>query len=154
MHIRTNVIGFDVEGEDKNQLMAIAKNGDGKYFAAKNELDLENALAKHKELVREFDYKISNVSMRLEDMGRFGEKYFNCMMKLKEEESRIMLDLYAYNDDEEDEDRVVSKSCAPFIEKRYYKERYNKMEFDLNMKFDDVMADWKKSNAFNKKDNK
>ncbi len=154
LHIRTNVIGFDVEGEDKNQLMAIAKNGDGDYFSAKNKVDLENALEKHKELIREFDYKISNVSMRLEDMGKFGEKYFDCMMRLKEEESRIVLDLYAYNEDDDEEDRVVSKSCTSYIENKYYKERYNKTEFNLNMKFDDVMADWKKTNALDKQNNK
>ena len=153
LHVYTNVIGFDVSGDDQNQLMDIARNGAGEYFTAKNQVDFENALEKHKELIREFDYKMSNISMRLEDIGRFGEKYFDCIMKLKEEESKIILDLYAYNEDDEEEDRIVSKECASYIENKYYKERYNKAEFNLNMKFDDVMADWKRANVLDKQNN-
>ncbi len=147
LNITANVIGFDVEGEDEQQLKKVAQNGGGDYFSVKNSVDLENALAKHEEFMREFDHKMGNITMQLNDMGEFGEKYFQCMMKLKEEESNIILDMYGHD---EDEKGIVSEKCTAYSEEKYYKERYNKLESELNMKFDDVMADWKKANAFNK----
>ncbi len=149
LHIIANVIGFDVGGDDESQLKAIAQSGGGDYFSVKNAIDFENALEKHKEFMREFDHKMGNITMQLDDMGEFGEKYFECMMKLKEEESDVILDIYGYDKDE-DEDRVVDKACSHYSEDRYYEERYNKMELKLNANFDDVMIDWKKANAFDK----
>ncbi len=149
LHIIANVIGFDVGGDDESQLKAIAQSGGGDYFSVKNAIDFENALEKHKEFMREFDHKMGNITMQLDDMGEFGEKYFECMMKLKEEESDVILDIYGYDKDG-DEDRVVDKACSHYSEDRYYEERYNKMELKLNANFDDVMIDWKKANAFDK----
>ena len=150
LNITANVIGFDVGGEDERQLKEVAQSGGGDYFSVKNTVDFENALEKHKEFMREFDHKMGNVTMQLDDMGEFGEKYFECMMRLKEEESNVILDIYGYNKDEKDEDRVVSKNCIAYSENKYYEDRYNKIEIKLNTNFDDVMIDWKRANAFNK----
>lgn len=151
LHITANVIGFDVGGEDERQLKEVAQSGGGDYFSVNSVVDFENALEKHKEFMREFDYKMGNITMQLDDMGEFGEKYFECIMKLKEEESNVILDIYGYDKDDADDDRVVTKACASYSENKYYEDRYNEIELKLNTNFDDVMIDWKRANAFNKK---
>ncbi|MBK8533970.1 MAG: VWA domain-containing protein [Candidatus Competibacteraceae bacterium] len=49
--LKIHVIGFDVGGKEKQQLMCIAKAGNGKYFAANNAEQLKSALTEVKQEV-------------------------------------------------------------------------------------------------------
>lgn len=49
--LKVHVVGFDVGDKEKQQLMCIAKAGNGKYFAAKNAEQLKDALTEVKQEV-------------------------------------------------------------------------------------------------------
>jgi Ca-activated chloride channel family protein len=139
LNVIINVIGFDVGGEDERQLQEVANSGGGDYFSVKKAIDFEYAFEKHKAFMKEFDYKINNVSMQLEDIGKFSDQYFECLMSLKEQEAKVMLDIYAED--------IINKECGGYVEEKYYSESYNKMENDLKNKFDNTMSRWREASA-------
>ncbi|MFC1645348.1 VWA domain-containing protein [Patescibacteria group bacterium] len=141
LKVVANVIGFDVRGDSEDQLREIAKIGGGDYFSVKNSFDFDNALDRHKAFLDEFEYKMDNISMQLQDISNFSDKYFECFMRLKKEEANIMLDIYA------DED--ADEQCRSSVENKYYSDRYDALESDMKSKFDIVMREWKAANAFN-----
>lgn len=47
--LKVHVVGFDVGDKEKQQLMCIAKAGNGKYFAANNAEQLKGALTEVKQ---------------------------------------------------------------------------------------------------------
>jgi Mg-chelatase subunit ChlD len=140
LKVRVNVIGFDVGGDDEAHLKEVAKGGGGDYFSVKSAIELENALERHRSFLEEFDYKMKNVEMQLQDISNFTDKYFDCLMRLKKEEAGVMLDIYA------DED--ATEQCQSSVEGMYYSERHNVLESELESSFDAIMKDWRDASAF------
>jgi Ca-activated chloride channel family protein len=142
LNVIVNVIGFDVGGEDEQQLQTVANSGGGDYFSVKNAIDFDYAFDKHKALMEEFDYKIKNVSVQLADVSALSDKYFDCFMRLKEQEANVMLDIYAED--------LVDEECKTYIETKYYQDVYNSIEQNLKNKFDTIMKEWHAANIVSK----
>ena len=44
LNVRVHVVGFDVDQEEREQLVCIAEAGGGRYFSAQNSAQLQDAL--------------------------------------------------------------------------------------------------------------
>ncbi|HIP50072.1 MAG TPA: VWA domain-containing protein [Candidatus Pacebacteria bacterium] len=111
LNVKADVIGFDVGGTDEAQLKAIAEAGDGDYFSVSNAVDLENAFAKHKELLNEADFKIGRTLEQLSDVSFVINNYNQCLVMLKKEEAVMMLDIHAR--------KLLGESCEQSAQKEY-----------------------------------
>ncbi|MBD3238170.1 MAG: VWA domain-containing protein [Candidatus Moranbacteria bacterium] len=122
-NVSINVIGFDVGGQDEAQLKSIAEAGDGDYFSAKNQKDLELILQKHENMIEKMDFKINRTVEQLYDISFIINKYNQCLMNLKKEEGVMMLDINARH--------MVDPEC-----KDYANSAYNKRYQDIKNKLD------------------
>jgi len=119
LNVKADVIGFDVGGADEEQLKAIAEAGGGDYFSVSNAIDLENAFAKHKEMLNQADFKIGRIVEQLYDISFVINNYNQCRVMLKKEETAMMLDIHA--------SKLVGKKCENFADAQY-KKRFNEIE--------------------------
>jgi hypothetical protein len=87
LNVVTDVIGFDVGSVDEVQLKAIAEAGDGDYFSVSSAVDLENAFAKHKEMLNKTDFKIGQTLTNLYDISYIINDYNQCRTMLEKEKS-------------------------------------------------------------------
>ena len=122
-NIKADVIGFDVDGEDENQLKAIAKAGDGDYFSVSNAVDLDNAFAKHKKMLDKANFKIGHTLEQLSDVSFIINNYNQCLIMLKKEEAVMMLDIHAK--------KILGADCEQIAQKQY-EVRVNKIKHQLD----------------------
>ncbi len=115
-NIKVNVIGFDVTGDDADQLEAIAKAGDGNYFDAKNAYDMEIAFRKHKQMLNKADFKIGSAIEQLYDISFVINTYNQCRVMLYKEYVAMMLDVHAH--------KLAGTRCEDSIDEKY-KERFD-----------------------------
>jgi Mg-chelatase subunit ChlD len=129
LNVKADVIGFDVGGADEEQLKAIAEAGGGDYFSVSSAIDLENAFAKHKELLNEADFKIGRTVEQLYDISFVINTYNQCRVMLQKEQAAMMLDIHA--------SKLVGEKCEDFSDKQY-RERFDelKKEIETNYKAD------------------
>ncbi|MBD3244395.1 MAG: VWA domain-containing protein [Candidatus Moranbacteria bacterium] len=118
LNIQASVIGFDVFGEEEGQLKKIAEAGGGDYFSVKDASDFEMAFQKHENMFRKMDYKIKSSVEQLYDISFVINKYNQCKMMLKKEQTAMILDIYA--------SKIVKPGCEEFVEQRYQK-RYDEI---------------------------
>jgi hypothetical protein len=120
LNVKADVIGFDVGGADETQLKAIAEAGDGNYFSVSSAIDLENAFAKHKEMLNKADYKIGRVVEQLYDVSFVINNYNQCRVMLEKERAAMMLDIHA--------SKLVGEKCESFADEQYMQrfEKYQK----------------------------
>jgi Mg-chelatase subunit ChlD len=122
LNVKADVIGFDVGGADEQQLKAIAEAGGGDYFSVSSAIDLENAFAKHKEMLNQADFKIGRTVEQLYDISFVINNYNQCRVMLKKEEIAMMLDIHA--------NKLAGEKCEDFSDNQY-KERFNKLEKEI-----------------------
>ena len=118
LNVKADVIGFDVGGADESQLKAIAQAGDGDYFSVSSAVDLENAFAKHKEMLNKADFKIGRTIEQLYDISFVINTYNQCRVMLQKEQVAMMLDIHA--------SKLIGKKCENFADGQY-KKRFNEL---------------------------
>lgn len=122
LNVKADVIGFDVGGADEAQLKAIAEAGDGDYFSVSSAVDLENAFAKHKEMLNKANYKIGRTIESLYDISFIVHTYGQCRTMLEKEKIAMMVDIYG--------NKLVTQKCAKSAESTYVS-RYNSIKSNL-----------------------
>ncbi len=123
LNVKADVIGFDVGGADESQLKAIAQAGNGDYFSVSSAVDLENAFAKHKEMLNKADFKIGRIIEQLYDISFVINTYNQCRVMLQKERVAMMLDIHAY--------KLIGEKCESFADSQYkkrFKELSEKIE--------------------------
>ena len=110
-NIKVNVIGFDVTGDDADQLEAIAEAGDGNYFDAKNAYDMEIAFQKHRQMLNKADFKIGSTIEQLYDISFVINTYNQCRVMLYKEYVAMMLDIHAH--------KLAGTKCEKTLDAKY-----------------------------------
>jgi len=134
LSVTANVIGFDVDDEASEQLNAIAENGNGSYFSAASQSELDFALQKQIDFMKKFDYRMQRVSENLQDINTATELHFGCVKALEVERAKILLDIYA--------DERVTKECAEQVDDMY-SEKYEVLQQSLWNSFDAMVQEFK-----------
>jgi len=93
LKIKVDVIGFGVSGNDKNQLLEIAKAGNGEYVSVKNALELRNAFEQRKKKLDQVKYKITRTVEQVHDISWVIYNYNQCRAALEEERAVMKLDI-------------------------------------------------------------
>ena len=118
-NIKVNVIGFDVTGDDADQLEAIAEAGDGNYFDAKNAYDMEIAFQKHRQMLNKADFKIGSTVEQLYDISFVINTYNQCRVMLYKEYVAMMLDIHAH--------KLAGTKCEKTLDAKY-RERFENIK--------------------------
>lgn len=134
LSVTANVIGFDVDDEANEQLSAIAESGDGSYFSAASQAELDFALQKQIDFMKKFDYRMQRVSENLQDINRATELHFGCVKALETERAEMLLDIYA--------DERTSELCAEQVDDMY-SEMYDTTNKSLWNSFSAMVQDFK-----------
>ncbi len=130
LNVKADVIGFDVGGVDEAQLKAIAEAGDGDYFSVSNAVDLDNAFAKHKEMLNKANFKIGRTLEQLSDVSFIINNYNQCLVMLKKEEAVMMLDIHAR--------KLLGANCEQSAQKEY-ESRVNDIKQQLDQIYESDM---------------
>ena len=130
LNVKADVIGFDVGGVDEAQLKAIAEAGDGDYFSVSNAVDLDNAFAKHKEMLNKANFKIGRTLEQLSDVSFIINNYNQCLVMLKKEEAVMMLDIHAK--------KLLGANCEQSAQKEY-ESRVNDIKQQLDQIYESDM---------------
>ena len=108
-----DVIWFNVWWSDQQQLMNIAKYGNGNYYDVKSRLDFDNTFNKTKNFLDTLSCGASKAAIELEYWAAAINKYYSCMYRLKEEEIFMMTE--------------SSKDCKSYTQMEF-DTKYNKYE--------------------------
>ena len=129
--ITTSIIGFEVTADDEAKLRAIASAGGGTYYSANNSIELNAAFQKYQQAMAKHEASIANVQRDLRDVTETGDRYFHCLLTLKEEAAGMTLDVHA--------SKLASPSCADAVDAEYQK-RYDSVYTAIKAPFDEAMA--------------
>lgn len=85
-----DVIGFNVTGWAQEELINIAKNGNGKYSDVRSRLDFESVFAANKNFLTAMSCSASKASLHIQAAIERKNTYYSCLYMLKEEEVKII----------------------------------------------------------------
>jgi Ca-activated chloride channel family protein len=144
LNLAINVIGFDVTGDDQQQLSDIAENGKGQYFDVKLEQELKAAMQKHEEFMKNFECQMKlfdeNLNQGLDSLFSYNE----CVHKLDMEKFEIELDADLGNG--------ITESCEDYVLEKY-QTRYDKIKSELDKNYKEDKEKVEKNNPLDDNDN-
>lgn len=122
--VATNVIGFDVSGEDEKMLRDISAGGGGKYFSVKSESEFDSAFKENKNFMVGFDCYMSQSDVWLGNDIELTQKRADCLHRLNlDEKSTLELNTNLENDE-------VTSDCKSYILLEYTK-RYEQIKNEI-----------------------
>lgn len=131
--VATNVIGFDVAGEEEKKLQAISGGGGGKYFSVHNEQEFADAFKENKNFMAGFDCYMSQSNVWLGNELDVTFKRGDCLHRLNmDEKHEIELNTNLGNDG-------VADDCKSYILEAYSK-RYEQIKNDIETAYSQSKA--------------
>jgi len=128
--IKIDVIWFNVQWEDRNELLDISNSWGWKYFDVKNELEFEKTFNNVKTFLKTLECWANKAAQELEQWVKAINTYFLCEYKMKEEEALIFTSM--------------EERCEDYIEDELeIRQKLLESDFeDLKDEWEDILSDF------------